>query len=329
MIQMSVLCSGSYLVDFIIPDLLRIGGPGTLTYAPKGIHIFPGGHSANVSISLCRLKQKTVHSVGCTGRDLWHNYIHESLITEGVQTHECRIEGTTAKNIALIVKGEDRRFIAELTSNSKLPLKLVKNLIEEITPTIFYQGTIGGLTYIDPKLKELLNHAKNQDCLTFVDVIPPVNGWEHLHKSLSEIDFLHCNIEEGLSFSGLCDPLNIAKYLVKKGVGIALVSQGKEGAVLGNKLFTLSMPAFNALEADPTGAGDAFCAGIIHEIINSKFFDMMDLETSVNILLTAQAVGAACITSYGASTGVTKDKVDKLITTQREKILDQTVIDSQ
>ena len=34
---MSVLCSGSYLVDFIVPDLPRIGGPGTLTYAPEGI----------------------------------------------------------------------------------------------------------------------------------------------------------------------------------------------------------------------------------------------------------------------------------------------------
>jgi sugar/nucleoside kinase (ribokinase family) len=72
---------------------------------------------------------------------------------------------------------------------------------------------------------------------------------------------------------------------------------------------------------------DAFSAGIIHEILNTKSYDTMDLESSLNLLLTAQAVGAACVTSYGAFTGVNKDIVDKLITSQGEKILDQTIID--
>jgi len=326
---MSVLCSGSYLVDFIVPDLPRIGGPGTLTYAPEGIHIFPGGHSANVSICLCRLNQENVNSVGCTGKDLWHDYVYEELIKEGVKLHKCQTEGTTAKNIALVVKGEDRRFIAELTSNSELPLSLVKDIIEEITPTIFYQGTVGGLTYIDPKLNELLTHARSQRCLTFVDVITPVNSWEHLHAGLNEMDFLHCNIEEGYALSGLSDPLDVAKYLVKKGVGVALVSRGRGGAVLGNKSFTVSMPAFKAIQVDPTGAGDAFCAGIIRELMKVKSFGIIEIEGSINILLNAQAVGAACITSYGASTGVNKDRVDKLITSQGEKIIDQTIIELQ
>jgi sugar/nucleoside kinase (ribokinase family) len=206
-------------------------------------------------------------------------------------------------------------------------MSLVKGLIEEITPAIFYQGTVGGLNHIDPRLKEFLTHAKTQECTTFIDVIPPINGWGHIHKSLNEIDFLHCNIEEGRSLSGLYDPLDVAKYLVKKGVKVALISQGRLGAVLGNKKFSFSMPALNVLEVDPTGAGDAFSAGIIHEILNTKSYDTMDLESSLNLLLTAQAVGAACVTSYGAFTGVNKDIVDKLITSQGEKILDQTIID--
>jgi sugar/nucleoside kinase (ribokinase family) len=68
------------------------------------------------------------------------------------------------------------------------------------------------------------------------------------------MDFLHCNIEEGYALSGLSDPLDVAKYLVKKGVGVALVSRGRGGAVLGNKSFTVSMPAFKAIQVDPTGA---------------------------------------------------------------------------
>jgi sugar/nucleoside kinase (ribokinase family) len=76
---MSVICSGSYLVDFIVPKLPEIGEPGSLTYAPDGIHIFPGGHSANVALCLRKLKTRDVNSVGCTGKDLWHEYIYNEL----------------------------------------------------------------------------------------------------------------------------------------------------------------------------------------------------------------------------------------------------------
>ncbi len=66
---MSVLCSGSYLADFIVPDLPEIGAPGSLVYAPKGIHFSPGGHSANVALGLVQLGRDGVHSTGCVGDD--------------------------------------------------------------------------------------------------------------------------------------------------------------------------------------------------------------------------------------------------------------------
>ncbi|MBD3205689.1 hypothetical protein GF319_04995 [Candidatus Bathyarchaeota archaeon] len=323
---MSVLCSGSYLVDFIVPKLPEIGEPGSLTYAPDGIHIFPGGHSANVALCLRKLNTRDVNSVGCTGKDLWHEYIYNELKINGVRVHPCQYGYSTAKNIALIVEGEDRRFIAELTSNSELPFEFLTKVIDEVTPDIFYQGTIGGLTHIDPNLRELLNKVRSDDGVTFVDVIPPVSGWEHVINSFDEMDLFHCNLQEARSLSGLYEPKEIAKYIIDKGVGFALISLGQTGAILAKKEFIISMPAFIVQEVDPTGAGDAFCAGIISEITNKEIFDLR-VEPYLRILLKGQAAGAACINKYGASTGVSVESVDKLITSQGEEIIDRTEIE--
>ena len=108
---MSVLCSGSYLADFIVPDLPEIGPPGSLVYAPRGIHLSPGGHSANVAVDLVQLGQAEVHSTGCVGDDSVGELLVSMLRRRGVQVHPQVAEGvTTAKNIALIVRGQDRRF---------------------------------------------------------------------------------------------------------------------------------------------------------------------------------------------------------------------------
>jgi sugar/nucleoside kinase (ribokinase family) len=325
---MSVLCSGSYLVDFIVPKLPRIGEPGSLTYAPEGIHIFPGGHSANVSLCLRKLRVTDIHSVGCTGKDLWHEYIHNELKIKGIKVHTCQLTYSTAKNIALIVEGEDRRFIAELTANSELPLDFLVGVIDAVSPDIFYQGTVGGLTHIDPNLRGLLSKVRSDGGVTFVDVIPPVSGWGHVLNSFEEMEIFHCNLQEARSLSGLTDPKDIAKFIVDKGAGLALISLGRNGAILANHEFTISMPAFDVKEVDPTGAGDAFCSGIISEIMNKEIYGLK-AESYLEILLKGQAAGAACITEYGASPGVSKDKVDKLIKSQSKEIIDRTEIEQR
>jgi hypothetical protein len=55
---MSIFCSGSFVADIIVPDLPRIGPLGSLTYAPNGIHLSPGGHSSNLAINLTQLGVK-------------------------------------------------------------------------------------------------------------------------------------------------------------------------------------------------------------------------------------------------------------------------------
>ena len=142
-IIMSILCSGSFVADILVPDLPYIGLPGSLVYAPSGIHLSPGGHSSNVAINLVQLGAKKVHAVGSIGKDEIGDLIIKLLKNRGVNTiPEVKIQSTTAKNIALLVKGEDRRFISELAANSLLSSEHLKKAIKKIQPKFFYQGTL-------------------------------------------------------------------------------------------------------------------------------------------------------------------------------------------
>lgn len=107
---MSVLCSGSFVADIMIPDLPHIGLPGSLTYAPKGIILSPGGHSANVAINLAQLGLKFVHAVGSIGNDMMGGFMVDQLESRGVNVHAERQKSTTAKNVALLVRGGGQAF---------------------------------------------------------------------------------------------------------------------------------------------------------------------------------------------------------------------------
>jgi len=66
---LKVLCAGSFVCDIIAAHLPAMGAPGSLTYAPRGIELAAGGHSANVSIDLSQLGLRGVAAAGAVGED--------------------------------------------------------------------------------------------------------------------------------------------------------------------------------------------------------------------------------------------------------------------
>ncbi|MFH1179766.1 MAG: PfkB family carbohydrate kinase, partial [Candidatus Bathyarchaeota archaeon] len=154
---MSILCSGSFVADILVPDLPEIGPPGSLTYAPNGIHLNPGGHSSNVAINLAQLGASNIHAVGSIGEDEMGEFLLDQLRNRGVNPlPEIQRDSTTAKNVALLVRGEDRRYIAELTANSLLTTEHLLKSINLVEPDLFYQGTLGGLPDIEKNLPLIL-----------------------------------------------------------------------------------------------------------------------------------------------------------------------------
>lgn len=318
---MSILCSGSFVADILVPDLPHIGPPGSLTYAPNGIHLRPGGHSANVAIDLAQLGSKNIHAVGSIGNDEMGKFLIEQLKNRGVNPlPEIHENSTTAKNVALLVKNQDRRYIAELTANSLLTKRHLETSINKVNPQILYQGTLGGLPFIEQNLPEILKDRAHT--LNFIDVIMPSNEWDYLKPAIPFIHILHANLLEAQSLTGEKDPHKSIKELNKKGVKLAIITDSHHGTIAGTNTHQIEMPAFNVSQIDPTGAGDALSAGIINFIHRNsiKLDKITEPETIIELLLFGQATGASCVTGLGATTNVTMKKVKNLLKQQRNKV---------
>ena len=321
-----VLCSGSFMCDIITADLPRLGDPGDLIYAPHGIQLHSGGHAANVAINLTQLGQTGIAVTGGLGRDLFGDFMETQLVRHGIEVHAQRMTDVpTSKNVVLVVKNEDRRFYAELAANTMLSPEHVRSTLEETHPRIFYQGTVGGLKLIDPVLDQVLVQARETGALTFVDVIDPTEGaWRNLRSSLHLVDLLHCNLKESEALTGERDPSKAADTLAQQGVRLSMVTMGSRGLIASTGEAKLKVPAFNVDPLDTTGAGDAFCAGVISAILESGTFPENLLPTSqrelTEILLKGAAAGAACVTAVGATTAVTKEYTQRLITEQANDV---------
>ena len=324
---MSILCSGSFVADILVPDLPHIGPPGSLTYAPSGIALSPGGHSANVAINLAQLEAKNVYAVGSIGHDEMGNFLIEQLKNRGVKPlPEIHEDSTTAKNVALLVKGEDRRYIAEFTANSMLTTKHLRASISKVKPGILYQGTLGGLPDIEQNLPEILDDTRKIGALNFIDVIIPSNGWDYLFPARAFIHILHANQLEAKSLTGRSDPHDAITELNKAGVKLVIISDAQHGVIAGTGTHQFEMPAYSVEQRDPTGAGDALSAGVISHIQRNRITldEITDPETILQLLLYGQAAGAACVTGLGATTAVTMQNVKNILEQQKEQVYGQT-----
>jgi len=321
---------GILVADIIAADLPKVSDPGELVFTERNIDIHIGGHAANVSIDLRKLglERGAVSAVGAIGDDIFGNYIESILNEHGIINHLQRIKGAaTSKDLILVVKGEDRRFHANVGANWHLSTDHVLSILEEEKPTIFYVGGVGLMGEFDEKLPIVLQKAKKMGCLTFVDPVAPYkHGWDIIIPVLGWADIFHCNNLEAAEITGEKDPKKAAEILMHKGARFVVISLGGEGLIALTKETVFKMPSFKVPVIDPTGAGDAFCAGIIESLAHMadrKPLDIANLSEDElsHILLEGEAAGAACVTMVGTTTGVRREIVDKILKKQGASVL--------
>lgn len=327
---MIITTVGILVSDIIAAELPSIANPGEVVFTPRGIKLRIGGHPANVSIDLVKLgfKGDSISLIGAVGKDIFGKFIEETLHKYGIKTHLQYYDIGTSKNIILVVRGEDRRFHVEVGANRYLDPKPVYNIIREEKPRIFYVGATGWLGKFDDKLEDILRYAKENGSITFVDIIAPYGkDWDYIISSLKYTDIFHCNNVEASNITGEKTIEGNLVKLYEYGVKFPIITLGKDGlqTLFQNKL--IKMPAFQVIDIDPTGAGDAFCAGILYEIINKNYrLNDIKIEDFKEILVFASAVGASATTEEGTTEGVRINFIRKIIKEQEQKILQKTRI---
>ncbi|KYH37320.1 MAG: putative sugar kinase [Candidatus Bathyarchaeota archaeon B24] len=326
MVLLLVLTTGILVVDIIATGLPRVAEPGELLFVPKGIAVSLGGHSGNVSIDLLQLGlgSEDLYLVSVVGDDVFGDYVESFLKSRGVRARLKRVKAPTSKNLILVVKGEDRRFHVDAGSNLFLDPTLVKEAVENLKPRIFYVGGAGMLGEFDDRLPEVLKKAQDVGSLTMLDIVAPYGkGWDFVTKALPHCDLFHCNLLEASHITHRDEAVDALKALKEYGCRLPVITMGERGLTALFEDTVVEMPVFEVEVVDPTGAGDAFCAGLIFKLSEKpKPIGSYTLDEMVEVLVFGSACGAVCCTAPGTTTNVWRDKVEALLRSQGKKFKD-------
>lgn len=302
---LDVITMGEMLIDFVP---LKKGLP---LRDNKGFLRMPGGAPANVAVGAAKLGIKSAF-MGKVGDDPFGRLLIDTLVEnqvdiEGiVQTDQAK---TTLAFVTLDQTG-DRDFTFYRDPGADMLYswdEVNKELLGEAA--IFHHGSI---SLIDEPVRtttlKMVRYARDHDILVSYDPNLRKPLWSDLvqakkwiKKGLQTADIVKLS-EEELSFitgEKLTDGI---ERLKNYGVKLIFVTRGGKGCYFYSRQTEGTIPGFKVEAQDTTGAGDAFTAGILSQMVKSGIknpvqLNKKNLKEMVNF---ANAVGALTITGKGA-----------------------------
>jgi sugar/nucleoside kinase (ribokinase family) len=299
----TVVCAGILVADVFVPPLPRLPAAGELLDTPDFL-VQPGGCAANAAIALARLGVKAT-VVGRVGDDPFGEEVVRGLTAEGVDTSAViRTTGMgTSKTVIVPVVGEDRRFIHTFGAN----VALRADDVDATGASVLYVGGYLVLPGLDQAaLAALFSSAAG---VTVLDTVVPAGrelSIEDVAGVLPHTDFFLPNEDEARALTGETDPVRQAEAFLARGAGTVIVKRGARGAFVAGGATAFEVPAPEVDVVEPSGAGDAFAAGLIVGLLEG-----WPLERTVRF---ACVVGASACTALGCWAGVvTRDEAEAML----------------
>jgi ribokinase len=269
----------------------------------------PGGSAANFAVACSRLGLEAGF-IGVVGDDLEGNFLLEDLKREGVDTGgviRSKEFSTGQVYVALDKEGKRMMFAFSGAANT-----LGENDIDSdyIASAKFIH--IADLKNISP-LEVAAKTA--QDAETKVSLNPgaliAVQGYEEIKTLLSNTNVFISSRGELNQIFGTENVEFALKKLLRSGPEIAAITLGNEGCIVADsKGSSHRVSAFNTRAVDTTGAGDAFCAGLLTALVEG--------EGLIKAARFANAVGALKVEKLGARALPTREEVDDFLRKQNE-----------
>jgi sugar/nucleoside kinase (ribokinase family) len=304
-----VVCAGIVVADVFVPPLARLPDPGELV-ATGDFVVETGGCAANTAVALARLGIVPA-VVAKVGVDLFGDFVEQELAGEGVDVSGLgRAEGLgTSKTVIVPVSGEDRRYIHTFGANAALAAA-------DIAPALLSPPeilSIGGYLVLpalrQAELAEQLAAARRAGVRTVFDVVAPAGRAltvADVAEVLPEVDFFVPNDDEAGALTGESDPRRQAERLLELGAGTVVVTMGERGLLAMSRDETIELPAPHVELVEPSGAGDAFAAGLICGLLED-----LDMRRCLEL---ASVVGASACTRVGCTAGLcTRAEADALL----------------
>lgn len=310
-----VLSVGILVADIFVPPIARLPASGELV-STEDFLVQPGGCAANTAIVLGRLGVAS-NVVGRVGDDLFGEMVERYLAERGIDTSgvlRTRGQGTS-KTVALSVVGDDRRFFHTFGANRSLTAADIREDALEAAEVVYVGGYLVLPGLHQAELADRFRLAREHGMSVVLDVVVPTGRADLSLDSVRELlplaDYFVPNEDEARALTGEPDPRGQAGRIVEAGARTVVIKRGAQGAFVrsGDESFELPAPPIEAVE--PSGAGDAFAAGLIVGLLEG-----WPLERSVRY---ASVIGASACTSLGCYAGAfTREEADAFLAAHPE-----------
>jgi len=294
-----VACFGILVADMFVPPLAALPAAGELV-ATDDFLVAPGGCAANVAVALRRL-DVPVAVGGRVGDDLIGELIRRELGADGVDTSGIiAMPGIgTSKTVIVTVAGEDRRYLHTFGANAAFTANDILTSAFATAEVIYLGGYLILPSLREDELAARLAEARARGATVILDVVAPSGtrpSLDEMDRLLPHVDYFVPNHDEARAIMGEAEPHRQAQLLVGHGARTVMIKLGERGLhVLGGAGgFELDAPPVSVVE--PSGAGDAFAAGLAVGILEG-----LPLEETARL---ASVLGASACTALGCAAGV-------------------------
>ncbi|MBS2027751.1 MAG: carbohydrate kinase [Deltaproteobacteria bacterium] len=303
--DLDVVSFGEALVD-LLPD-----SRGKLRDCER-FEVHSGGAPANVAVGLAR-QGKRVAFAGVVGNDEFGHLLSRKLTNEGIETH-LRLSDDARTGMWFVALDErgDRSFFTPTGANSADKLVREADLPDALlarTRWLHVGSSAHVLPEAQPALRDAVARAHARNIFVSFDPNLRLHLWRDVRdlQALVRDVFPRCSVvklslEEIELCTGATNPEGAASWLVDRGVQLACITLGADGALLqrGKESWRVPSPAVDVV--DTTGAGDGFVAGLLAELGDAG-------PTAASPAIDAAArhactVGAQVCTRLGAVAGL-------------------------
>ncbi len=274
------------VVGDVIDDILVIpdGEIRLDTDTNSKIQAQPGGSAANFACWIASLGIET-HFVGRVGKaDLER---HTQILRDYKVTPHLQVDQELQTGrIVVLVQGQQRSFLTDRGANKNLDLAAIP---DELFGDALY---ISGYTVFDQTVETMQQLIMRAKAHGLVACDPGSAGYIADHSvhtflaSIAGVDLLLPSLEEGRILSAESRPEIVATFLGEPFPQVAL-TLGEDGVQLQSHTGAEQIRAIAADLVDATGAGDAFAASLISEILKGKNFSQ---AAQVAVRFAAKAV---------------------------------------
>lgn len=293
-----VVCVGILVADIVGQPIDVYPERGKLALVPR-IELHSGGCAANTGIALGKLGIST-RVVGRVGRDGFGSFLVDELERHGLDVRgvACDEIASTSATMVMVHSDSERSFLHCRGANAELTDADVTPELLEGARLLHVAGSFLMPRFDGEPTARVLADARGRGLITCLDTAWDAQGrWmELLAPCLPHLDHFVPSIEEARQLTRREEPEAIAAELLDRGVGTIVLKMGEQGCYVRRREGGFFLPALKVPAVDALGAGDAFAAGYIAGVMQG-----WDLERAARF---ATAVGATCVTTLGATTGV-------------------------